>query len=420
MSRRPRSLWLSPAVIAATLLTIVLTCVGAGLGIWQLSAWDKEREQATTDRTSMVAVPLDEAMGPDEVFPGDAVGRPVTLAGTWVPDSTVLVADRVRESDGAEGWWVATAVEADNGTGAALYVVRQFVTDPDQAEVEPSGPVQAEVWLQAAEGSTVLDPDTADDQIPTMRTADLIHHVPEGLDLYSGYGVVDPDLLADLPEVSVWTGARNFFYAFEWWVFGGFVIFMWSRFVKELREDREAELEASYAASVAAPVHTPDDGLADDPAAASSTGAAAQVTRTAAAVDRPEGANHLAGRLNDVRGVLARYRVMANIVGVLLVVLILIGVPMKYFSEDGTSAQELGSWITSNLGVAHGWLYMIFLFAAFHLMLRAKQPLGFSVVTLLCGTVPVLSFWAEHRTVKRVKAEFPEEFVPGYVETPAG
>jgi hypothetical protein len=30
------------------------------------------------------------------------------------------------------------------------------------------------------------------------------------------------------------------------------------------------------------------------------------------------------------------------------------------------------------------------------------------VVTLLCGTVPILSFWAEHRATARVRAEHAE------------
>lgn len=102
---------------------------------------------------------------------------------------------------------------------------------------------------------------------------------------------------------------------------------------------------------------------------------------------------------------LLRYRVMATIVGVLLVVLILIGVPLKYLTDEGTAAQGLGEWITENLGVAHGWLYMIFLVTAFLLSRKARWDLLFTVVTLVCGTVPVLSFWAERRATARVRAQ---------------
>ena len=74
----------------------------------------------------------------------------------------------------------------------------------------------------------------------------------------------------------------------------------------------------------------------------------------------------------------------------------------------GSSVQQFGEAITEYLGVAHGWLYMIFLVTAFLLGRRADWRCAFLVVTLLCGTVPILSFWAEHRATQRTRAEHPE------------
>ena len=120
---------------------------------------------------------------------------------------------------------------------------------------------------------------------------------------------------------------------------------------------------------------------------------------------------------------LTAYRVMATIVGVLLVVLCLVGVPLANFDGSpmwgvfdstptwvtpGSDAQHAGELITTYLGVAHGWLYMIFLFSAFLLSRRAGWDLPFTLVTLVCGTIPLVSFWAEHRATKRVRAEHPE------------
>ncbi len=50
---------------------------------------------------------------------------------------------------------------------------------------------------------------------------------------------------------------------------------------------------------------------------------------------------------------------------------------------------------------------MIFLVTAFLLSRKARWPIGFTVVTLACGTIPLLSFWAEHRATARVRAEHP-------------
>jgi integral membrane protein len=130
-----------------------------------------------------------------------------------------------------------------------------------------------------------------------------------------------------------------------------------------------------------------------------------------------------------VRKNLIAYRVMAAIVGVLLVVLFFVGVPLGSFDgtemwcleagrcafdstpawfTPGSDVQHFGEATSEFLGVAHGWLYMIFLFSAFALSRRAGWDLRFTIITLVCGTVPVLSFWAEHRATKRVRAEHPE------------
>ena len=121
-----------------------------------------------------------------------------------------------------------------------------------------------------------------------------------------------------------------------------------------------------------------------------------------------------------MKSALTRYRVMATIVGVLLVVLILVGVPLKYLTAEGSDPQQLGEWITTYLGVAHGWLYMIFLVTAFLLARRERWDATFTVVTLVCGTVPMLSFWAEHRATARVRREADVPNGPRQHEADAG
>ncbi len=95
---------------------------------------------------------------------------------------------------------------------------------------------------------------------------------------------------------------------------------------------------------------------------------------------------------------------MAWVVGVLLVVLVCIGVPLKYLADEGTGSQDLGEWITTYLGVAHGWLYMLFLVMAALLARRARWSIGFTLTTLLLGTVPFASFYAERRATARTRA----------------
>ncbi|MGH3470712.1 MAG: DUF3817 domain-containing protein [Nocardioidaceae bacterium] len=109
-----------------------------------------------------------------------------------------------------------------------------------------------------------------------------------------------------------------------------------------------------------------------------------------------------------MKGALLRYRVMANIIGVFLIILICIGVPLKYLAASGTSLQSAGAGITEVVGIMHGFLYMVFLVMAADLARRARFPVLFALITLILGTIPFLSFVGEHNATKRVRAEHPE------------
>lgn len=121
----------------------------------------------------------------------------------------------------------------------------------------------------------------------------------------------------------------------------------------------------------------------------------------------------------ELRTLLRVYQGFASIVGVLLIILCLIGLPLHWAHQIneswfpvGSTGEQLGADISAYLGVAHGWLYMLFLFAAFMLSRKAEWPVSFTVVTLLCGTIPILSFWAERRATRRTLATAMTESSP--------
>ena len=45
---------------------------------------------------------------------------------------------------------------------------------------------------------------------------------------------LQPATLSQLPDAGTLTGLRNFLYGLEWWVFGGFAVFLWWRYVQEV------------------------------------------------------------------------------------------------------------------------------------------------------------------------------------------
>ena len=100
---------------------------------------------------------------------------------------------------------------------------------------------------------------------------------------------------------------------------------------------------------------------------------------------------------------------MAYIVGTFLAILVLVGVPLKYWAADGSNAQQTGEWITQWLGTAHGFLYMLFLVAAAMLARKARFSIGFSLLILVLGTVPILSFVGERMATARVRETYPDE-----------
>lgn len=108
--------------------------------------------------------------------------------------------------------------------------------------------------------------------------------------------------------------------------------------------------------------------------------------------------------LTTIRKSLLFYRVMAWIVGVLLAVLICIGMPLKYVAAD-PNLISLGSSINTYLGVAHGWLYMLLLVSAVNLGRRVGWRWPRLIAIALAGTVPFLSFVAEHYATKDVQAK---------------
>lgn len=101
-----------------------------------------------------------------------------------------------------------------------------------------------------------------------------------------------------------------------------------------------------------------------------------------------------------IRGALLRYRIMAYLVGTLLVVLVVVGMPLKYLAGN--------SVVVMATGVPHGWLYMVLIATAYDLGRRVHWPWGRLILIALAGTIPFLSFWAEYSARKDVQARLRE------------
>jgi integral membrane protein len=100
--------------------------------------------------------------------------------------------------------------------------------------------------------------------------------------------------------------------------------------------------------------------------------------------------------LKSVDGALLRYRVVAIIVSVLLVVLFGIGLPLQYAGGHG-GVDEI-------VGVAHGvFFYPLYILLTLDLTRRVRMTPIQLVLTVAAGTIPVASFYAERRTTQFIR-----------------
>jgi integral membrane protein len=88
-----------------------------------------------------------------------------------------------------------------------------------------------------------------------------------------------------------------------------------------------------------------------------------------------------------MRAAALRYRVMAYITGVLIIVVCFIGIPLQVAAHN--------TWIVQYIGTVHGWLYIVYVIFAYILAQKLKMKAGPTVLLLLAGTIPVMTFFVE-------------------------
>ncbi len=210
---------------------LALVAAFVALGFWQLDR--ALTEAAPRPASDQPAVPLVALASPDRLLDADAAGRLVTATGTYDGGRQVLLPGR----DSA-GSWVLTPLRTLDG--AAIAVVRGLAPIADgQAVSAPSGEVSVTGRLQPPEVGRLDD--------GSINTGELIQQVP--YDLYDGYLVLTQQSpagelsLVEAPAATTRPGfpLQNSAYALQWWLFAGFVLFVWWRLVRDARQAMDAE-----------------------------------------------------------------------------------------------------------------------------------------------------------------------------------
>ena len=95
-----------------------------------------------------------------------------------------------------------------------------------------------------------------------------------------------------------------------------------------------------------------------------------------------------------MRAAVLRYRVMAYITGVLIIVLCFVGIPLQIAGHPQ---------VQQYVGEVHGFLYIVYVIMAFLLALKLRMKLlsWRTILLLLAGTVPVMTFIVERWMTRR-------------------
>ena len=94
--------------------------------------------------------------------------------------------------------------------------------------------------------------------------------------------------------------------------------------------------------------------------------------------------------------VLTRFRLMAILCGVNLLLLVFGYMPAKHIFD----LVDSNKWMVF-IPIAHGYLYIVYILTALQIGVQKKMPLYAILGLTLAGTLPVASFVAERRMMRR-------------------
>jgi cytochrome oxidase assembly protein ShyY1 len=247
---------LSRRWIGFAIFVVVLAAACARLGVWQIHRLEhRQAENAVITRhLAAEPVPLATVLGRGERVDDQSEWTRVRATGTYDVADEVTVAFTTR--DGAPGVDVVTPlVMAD---GPAVLVDRGWMATkntrerPANVPPPPPGKVTVMGWLRQDSEADDNAVKPLEGQVRAISSKGMASSVPHQLvDGYLNLRSQDPPAAKPLelelkPELGQ---GPHFFYALQWWFFGGLAVFglFWFAWV-ELKERQEGQAKETRSA----------------------------------------------------------------------------------------------------------------------------------------------------------------------------
>lgn len=222
------------------------------MGSWQLSRFESRVEAHRSADKQVEAARTEAARPLAELLPVDqsTSGKRATASGRYAKQ--LLVPGR--QLDGKDGFYVLTLLRTDSGQ--ALPVVRGWLpgkADAAKAPAPPAGEVTVTGALQASEtpgdNGVSAQGGLPSGQTAAISAASLVNLVPYRVyDAWITLDKADSGMTAVPATAPDNSGLdlkafQNLGYTGEWFVFAGFVVFMWFRLLRrEVEFARDAAL----------------------------------------------------------------------------------------------------------------------------------------------------------------------------------
>ena len=229
-------------IAIATLVAFVGLSGTTALGFWQYSR--AHRDDISKQVLAARAVAVEQLVTPETYVPESAFAHAVSLEGTLRLDLALEACGHPQQGD--QGCWLIAPVEPATSGLASVAVLGWYPIDANDVtvrSVRDRGPqaVSARGRMQPAElidkGKAIMQPS---ETVASINVNELA--MRWSMPLLDGYVVLDEPVVGSrvtapliLPPSGItW---RNLIYAWQWWAFAAFVLFLLTRYIIDVRSE---------------------------------------------------------------------------------------------------------------------------------------------------------------------------------------